>query len=157
MATTELSVRWTGEGLEYIGVDSKGNELQIGQTGISPGQMTLLGLASCMGMDVVSILKKKQQDVKDIEIDIIATQPDSHPRFYQNVEVHFTVKGENVEPKAVARSIELSRDKYSVVGHTFRQPVNLNTSFGIKQYETPSGEPFFSPTGYAALDEWWSD
>lgn len=157
MATTELSVRWTGEGLEYIGVDKKGNQLKIGQVGISPGQMTLLGLASCMGMDVVSILKKKQQDVQDVEIEIIATQPATHPRFYQNVQVHFTVKGEKLEPKAVARSIELSRDRYSVVGHTFQQRVDLKTSFAVKKEVVPSGTPFFTPTGYAALDEWWSD
>jgi len=71
--------------------------------------------------------------------------------------VHFTVKGQNIEPKAVARSIKLSRDKYSVVGHTFQQQVNLKTSFAVKREVMPSGTPFFAPTGYAALDKWWSD
>ena len=156
MSTTQLSVRWTGEELNYIGTDSKGNQLQIGGQSLSPGQMVLLGLASCMGMDVVSILKKKQQQISDVEVEIIAHQPDKHPRLYETVEVHFTVKGENVESKAVARSIELSRDRYSIVGHTFQRAVDLKTSFAVKKDYIPEhSEPFFPPTGYAALDEWW--
>jgi putative redox protein len=133
MRTTQISARWTGEALDYVGTDSKGNLVAMGGDNISPAQMVLLGLAGCMGMDVLSILEKKRQKPADILVRVTGRQPDDYPRPYQVVEVAFTIKGDKVDPKAVERAIELSIEKYCVVGQTLQNKVEITTSFTIEE------------------------
>ena len=133
MSTVQISARWTGEGLNYVGADTKGNEIKMGRDGMSASQLVLLGLAGCMGMDVVSILEKKRQTIADVEVQVTAQQPDEYPKPYQDIEVAFTVKGDNVDPKAVARALQLSMEKYCIVGQTLQDKVKLTTSFTIEE------------------------
>jgi putative redox protein len=132
MRQTQVSARWTGEALTYVGVDSRGHEILMGGQHVSPAQMVLLGLAGCMGIDVLSILEKKRQRVSDVQIQVTAQQPDEYPRPYQVIDVIFVIKGERVEPQAVSRAIELSKEKYCVVGQTLQNQVEINTSFVIE-------------------------
>jgi putative redox protein len=132
MGTKQVSARWTGEGLHYIGIDSKGNEIGMGGNDPSPSEMLLMGAAGCMGMDIVSVLQKKRQDVESIDVEVTGHQPDDYPKPFQTVELAFIVKGNNVDAKAVERAIALSRDKYCVVGQTLQNMVELKTSFTVE-------------------------
>jgi putative redox protein len=93
----------------------------------------LLGLAGCTGMDVVSILEKKRQKISDIEIMVIGHQPDQYPKPYHKIQLHFVVKGEDLDPQAVERAIQLSEEKYCVVGQTLQTEVEIKTSFRIEE------------------------
>src|SRR5262245_64391649 len=133
MRTTQISARWTGEELNFVGTDTKGNQIAMGGDQVSPGQMVLLGLAGCMGMDVVSILEKKRQKVATVQVQVTGYQPDDYPRPYQVAEIAFTITGDQVDSKAVARAIELSKEKYCVVGQTLQNEVSITTSFAIAE------------------------
>ena len=133
MGTVNVSARWTGEKLNYVGTDSKGNQIQMGGDNISPSQMLLLGAAGCMGMDVASVLQKKRQAVACIEVQVTGHQPDEYPKPFHTIELAFTVKGDRVNPQAVERAIELSRDKYCIVGQTLQHEAELKTSFTVAE------------------------
>ena len=133
MGTKRVSARWTGEGLHYVGQDSKGNQILMGGDDPTPSELLLIGAAGCMGMDIASVLQKKRQAVSSIEVQVAGHQPDDYPKPFQVVEIAFTVKGDNVNPAAVERAIELSRDKYCVVGQTLQHAVQLRTSFKIEE------------------------
>ncbi|MDM8520348.1 OsmC family protein [Anaerolineales bacterium HSG6] len=132
MGKTTVSANWTGEKLYYIGTDTKGNQVSMGGRNVSPGQMLLLGAAGCMGMDVVHVLRKKRQDVTDVQVQVTGYQPDEYPKPYQTVEINFTIKGNDLKPNAVERAIELSKNTYCVVGQTLKNPVELKTSYTIE-------------------------
>jgi putative redox protein len=132
MGTTNVSARWTGEKLNYVGTDTKGNQIPIGGDNVSASQMMLLGLAGCTGMDVVSILQKKRQKVTGVEVQVTAHNPDTYPKPYQVIELDFIVTGENLDPKAVARSIQLSEEKYCIVGQSLQNIVEIKTSFTLE-------------------------
>jgi putative redox protein len=132
MGTKQVSARWTGEKLNYVGVSSNGTEVPMGGDNASPSELLLMGAAGCMGMDIISVLQKKRQAVESIDVQVTGHQPDDYPKPFQIVELNFTVKGDNVDPKAVERAVALSRDKYCIVGQTLQTPVELKTSFSIK-------------------------
>ena len=132
MHTLQLSAHWTGEALDFVGIDTKGLQLNMGGDNFRPSQLLLLGLAGCTGMDVVSILQKKRQTITGVEVQVTAHQPDEYPKPFQVVELNFVVKGDNLDPQAVERAIELSRDKYCVVGQTLEHEVEIKTSFTIE-------------------------
>jgi putative redox protein len=136
MATRQVSAKWTGEDLDFVGIDTRNNQVKMsGKDGLAspPSQLMLLGLAGCTGMDVVSILQKKRQKISDVEVMVIAHQPDDYPKPYHTIQLHFIVKGENLDPDAVERAIQLSEDKYCVVGQTLKTNVDIKTTFKIEE------------------------
>lgn len=132
MNFVELSAKWTGEGLNCIGLDRKGQEIKMGKEGYSPGELLLLSLAGCMTIDVVNILQKRRQNIVDVSMAVKAHQPEDYPMPYKIVELHLTIKGENISDKAVEKAIELSKNTYCTVGQTLQIPVDIQTSYTIE-------------------------
>jgi putative redox protein len=134
MGMSKVSAHCTGEALNYVGVDSKGKEVRMGgKEGFPPTQMMLMGLAGCMGMDIVSILQKKRQDVTYVDVQVTGYNGDEYPKPYHTVELAIKVQGNKVSPNAVERAIALSVEKYCIVGQTLQNEVALKTSFTIEE------------------------
>ena len=133
MGTSQITARWTGENLNFMGETPKGHQFEMGKGLATPSQLMLMGLAGCTGMDVVSILQKKRQKIDDVEVQVIAHNNDDYPKPYHTVELKFIVKGQDLDPKAVERAIHLSHDKYCVVGQTLQNETKITTSFEIKE------------------------
>ena len=47
--------------------------------GFAPLELMALSLAGCTAMDVISILRKKRQDVTDFEVRVDADRAEEHP------------------------------------------------------------------------------
>jgi len=101
--------------------------------GISPMELMLTALAGCTGMDVISILRKKKQDVTGFEVEVEGARADEHPKVYTEIWVRFTITGRNVDQKAVDRAIELSRDKYCGAAATLRHTATMHYSTDIRE------------------------
>lgn len=101
----------TGHTLRIDADASVGGE----NTGSEPKGLLLLSLASCTGMDVISILRKKRQVVTSYEVNVYATEATEHPKVYTSILVEHVISGPKVDAPAVARAIELSITKYCPV------------------------------------------
>lgn len=97
----------------------------------SPMELLLVALGSCTGVDVVSILKKKRENVTGYSVEVRGQRRAKHPRSYQRMEVHHIVTGRNISERAVAQAIELSEQKYCSVAATLRPTVEIVSSFEI--------------------------
>ncbi len=136
-----VTVRWSGN-RQFIGWDEAGHGIVMDTsvaykgegTGIRPIELVLYGLAGCTGMDVISILEKKRQDVRGITIEVKGIQrEDDYPKIYTDVEIEYVVTGYGVSPEAVRRAIELSEEKYCAVGGMIAGKVRLTTSFTVEE------------------------
>lgn len=115
----DAKVVWK-HGLSFTGLADTGFELPLGadpsvggeNDGFRPMELFAIGLAACTGMDVISILRKKQQDVTAFEVRTRVNRTDQHPKVFSAVEVEYVVSGRNIDPAAVERSVELSITKY---------------------------------------------
>jgi putative redox protein len=110
-------VRWVGED-HLAGEGGSGNRVEMdgdGVAGFSPSELVAVALGGCTALDVVSILRKKRQDVSSYEIAVEAQQREDHPRAFTEVVVEHRVSGEALDPEAVRRSIELSASRYCTV------------------------------------------
>ena len=84
-------------------------------SGFRPMQLVLVGLGGCTGMDVLSILRKKRQDVTGFEVHLDAKTADEHPRVFTQISINYIVRGRGIKAAAVERAIELSDTKYCPV------------------------------------------
>jgi putative redox protein len=103
--------------------------------GVNPMELLLTALAGCTAMDVISILRKKKQDVTGLEVQVEGTRGDEHPKVYTDITVHFIVTGRYVKPAAVERAIELSRDKYCGAATTLRHTAAIHYTHEIIKAE----------------------
>jgi putative redox protein len=128
-------IKLAGEDL-FIGYTPSGHTITIDtdsgrNSAPSPMELLLLALGSCTGVDVVSILRKKRQDVTDYRVEVRGERREEHPRSYKRMEVHHIVTGRNVSERSVARAIELSEKKYCSVAATLRPTAEIVSSFEV--------------------------
>lgn len=113
VAKLETGMRFDAQATSGYHVTLDSNEVSGGQdSGFSPMEMLLIGLAGCTGMDVISILRKKRQDVTGYEVHVQGIRTDEHPKVFVEISVEHLVTGHNIQPAAVARAIELSETRY---------------------------------------------
>ena len=98
--------------------------------GPSPMQALAFGLAGCMAMDVVHVLKKGRHDLRGMRADLTGQRANEEPRRFTAIALHYTVTG-NVPAEAVERAITLSREKYCSVWHSMRQDIELTVTFKV--------------------------
>ena len=89
-------------------------------SGARPMQMLLMGLGACSGIDIVSILKKQRQEIKDFTISIEGEREQGkEPALWKFVKVNFTLSG-NIDAEKAQKACALSIDKYCSVAATLR-------------------------------------
>nr|MBN1228188.1 OsmC family protein [Anaerolineae bacterium] len=99
--------------------------------GMRPQSLMLVSLGGCTGMDVISILRKKRQDVTGLAITIQGEKAEEHPKVYTRIAIHFEVTGHEVKPDAVERAIDLSINSYCPVAGLLKQVVPIETTYTI--------------------------
>ncbi|HEV2826739.1 MAG TPA: OsmC family protein [Pyrinomonadaceae bacterium] len=97
----------------------------------TPMELLLLALGSCTGVDVVSILRKKRQDVTDYRLEVRGERRPEHPRSYSRIAVHHIVTGRNISEQSLTQAIELSDKKYCSVAATLRPTAEIVSSYEI--------------------------
>ena len=129
---TKVELIWS-EGLRFAA--TAGSNATVvdgdGKAGLSPVQFAAVGMAGCMGADVVAILQKGRQPITGLRVSFSGERAPVSPRRFTRIVLHFHVMG-GVEPDAVERAIALSRETYCSVWHSMRQDIELVTSFDIR-------------------------
>lgn len=141
---SNVALRWAGkESQLFYGRDSYGHVLMAGSwsegepeqqdwKAVKPSDLLMLSLASCSAYDVVMILKRQRQELTDLYVAVDGKQASDPPYQFTDIHLHYIVEGNDLDPKKVARAIELSEEKYCSVAATIRGVANLSHSFEIK-------------------------
>ena len=98
--------------------------------GLRPMELILGGLAGCSSFDILSILRKSKQPVKDFRVEITAHRRETWPKIFTDIHLLYRVWGE-VEEKQLERAINLSVEKYCSVTKMLEQVVNIHTKYEI--------------------------
>ncbi len=143
MALKTASLTLEGDGLRLVGSVGSGHTIIMdngeGDTGARPSELIPLALAGCTAMDVISILRKKRQDVRRYSVEAAGTQMDGHPNAFTRIDVKHVIEGVGLDGAAVARAIELSATRYCAVGTTLASGmVEIHNGYRIIDIETGS-------------------
>lgn len=126
-----VSLSWSGD-LRFAAAsgDARVTLDSAGAAGPSPVQALAMGLAGCMAMDVVDIVKKGRHPLTAFEATLSGDRADEPPRRFLRITLHFVAHGD-VPAGVVERAIQLSRDRYCSVWHSMRQDIELVTTFDV--------------------------
>jgi putative redox protein len=136
----KATVTWD-HGLSLTGTAGSGFSVNLGAStavggdddAMRPMEMLLTGLVGCTAMDVISILKKKRQDVTSFRVWAEAEQAESHPRVFKNIHIHYVVGGNEIDPRAIERAIELSETRYCPAQAMLSKVVEMSLTYEIEE------------------------
>jgi putative redox protein len=119
MSRIELS-RVQGE-FGFEAKDENGHIVRMDSSPESGGWdfgVLLMGLAGCSAIDVLTILKKQRQEVRDYKMVVNGErEKGKEPSLWQTVEVEFHLWG-NIDKDKAQKAVELSIEKYCSVAAT---------------------------------------
>ncbi len=86
--------------------------------GVRPMQMLLMGLGGCSAIDVIIILKKQRQNVRDYKMVIKGDrEAGKEPSLWKDITLEFHIYGE-VDIDKAQKAVDLSLNKYCSVAAT---------------------------------------
>jgi putative redox protein len=115
----KVRIKWV-EGVAFMAETESGHAFVMDgapegggrNLGPRPMETVLAGTGGCTTYDVVAILRKARQDVRDVQVSIDAERATEDPKVFTRIHMHFTITGRALKPEAVERAIRLSADKY---------------------------------------------
>ena len=99
--------------------------------GMRPMQLLLAAAGSCSSIDIILILKKQKQNLKDLEVEVTAEREQGKvPSLYSNIHIHFKFFGDVLDVKA-KRAVDLSVEKYCSVVKILEKTAKVTSSYEI--------------------------
>jgi putative redox protein len=131
----QATVTWT-DGEQFRAVGPSGHALLLDadrerNSGPGPMELLLVALGGCTGADVVSILKKKRQQLTALEMRVEGERAPEPPMVWTRLKVHYRLVGKSLDPRAVEHALELSRTKYCSVAATLARTASIEWSHTI--------------------------
>jgi len=136
---TNATLTWI-EDMQFVAQSDSGHAILMDaaesagghDTAARPMEVLLMGLLGCTAMDVISILKKKRQPVQDFKIFATSERAKEHPHAYKKIHLEYVAYGD-VDLEALARSIQLSEEKYCGAMATVRGVAEITSSYRVEK------------------------
>ena len=126
------------EGMAFSAISGSGHEIILdtrddgGQNqGPSPMELLLMGTAGCTAMDVISILRKKRQDVTAYQVVIHGTRAAAYPQVFTDITIEHIVTGHQISETALTQAIDLSVNKYCGAQAMMSKTANITVTHRI--------------------------
>ncbi len=131
----EVRLKKTKKDLEFI-ADNGVYQFNIcstpnkdkGVIGFSPMELILEGVAGCMSIDIMMILKKQRQLVESYEVVIRGNRVEEIPRVFERIDMQVHLKGA-ILPKKIRRAIDISAQNYCSVLKMIEKAADVRISY----------------------------
>ena len=101
--------------------------------GARPMELMLMGLGGCTSIDLILILKKQRQPLKDLKIEVTGEREQiegTEMKPFKKINIHYKLFGE-LDPARVEKAISLSMDKYCSATAQLRPSAEITHSYEI--------------------------
>lgn len=117
----------TGHTIVMDGPEESGGSNQGGR----PMEMLLVGMGGCTAYDVVTMLRKGRQDVRECRVEIDAQRASDPPKVFTQIHLHYSFEGENLQASKIERAINLSTEKYCSATVMLAETARVTHSYEI--------------------------
>ena len=138
----ECKINWLAtSGMAFMAETGTGHILNMdgapeaGGRNLAPRPMELMlaGAGGCTAFDVVLILQRSRQNISACEVSLQAERAETDPKVFTKINLHFTVKGKDLDPSKVERAINLSHDKYCSATAMLANTAEITHTFEVVQ------------------------
>lgn len=126
MAGEIVSRARLGAGMRFEATTASGYQVMMDaaasiggqEAGPGPMEVMLAALAGCVGITVISLLRKQRQDVTDYELRLAGRQAEQHPHVFTAITIEHHLTGHGLSRGAIGRAVELAEQRYCPVSTT---------------------------------------
>lgn len=97
----------------------------------SPMELLLSALTSCAAVEIVSMIKKRRRNFKNLKAVTSGVRAETSPRYFKNINIKYLICSTDLKKEEAERFISLALDKYCSVGASLRKDTIVNHSFEI--------------------------
>jgi len=117
-----------------ITAEDENNSLLLAGNGkaMSPMKALLASLGGCTGIDVLMILQKMREDVKEVNVYMDYERSQNYPKIYTKIHIKYVIIGK-VKKESVEKAIKLSEDKYCSISAMLSKSTEITRSYEIKE------------------------
>ncbi|TON69784.1 osmotically inducible protein OsmC [Vibrio parahaemolyticus] len=130
----QAEVKWV-EDFKFLGQSQSGHSIVMdgngGATAPSPMEMVLMAAGGCSSVDVVDGLKSAGQKVVSVNAKLTTERRETAPRIFTQVNIHFEVSGDELDPEVVAKVAADSLENYCSVCLMLGKGVEMTHSWEI--------------------------
>ena len=131
------------EGLSLVGKSDSNHWVPLdsvktfggAEAGNKPMEMVLIALGGCSAMDVLSILKKMREDVRDFDVELEAERASDHPAVFTKIHLKYVVTGKDLKDENINKAIDLSMNKYCSVSAMLKDSVDITWDFSLQEVD----------------------
>ena len=140
----ECRVSWLGSGgMAFSAETGSGHQVTMDGTPEAGGknsaprpmELILAGTGGCSAFDVVLILQRARQEISACDVQLTAERAETEPKVFTKINLHFTVKGKNLDLAKVERAVKLSHEKYCSATTMLAKTAEITYSIEIQNDE----------------------
>ena len=125
MATNIVHLNWNPE-QEFILNDADDHKIVMKKPkGVKPSDLLAMALIGCSSYDVVEILQKQRQDLRQLRVSAESFQDETPPWRFRRIHIRYQAVGKGIDPEKLRKAIEISEEKYCSVYATLKDAIEI--------------------------------
>ena len=131
MASDKVQLNWNSEE-QFVLSDKEDFKIKMKRPGgVKPSDMLAMALIGCSSVDVVEILQKQRQDLRELKVTAESTQDDSPPWRFRKIHIHYQAIGKDIDLEKLAKAIRISEEKYCSVYATLKDAIEITHDYEV--------------------------
>ncbi|MCX8181705.1 MAG: OsmC family protein [Candidatus Methanomethyliaceae archaeon] len=135
----KASVRWNGD-LKLVGKDQFGHEVLMeahkryggSGEGTTPMDLFLMALGGCASLEIITMLKSRNQNLTSLDVELEGIRREEHPRFFSKISVKFKFQGA-LDDNIVDRVVRLTMTKLCPIAAMLSNISEMKWSYEISK------------------------
>jgi len=118
-------------------LNESGNKLNIDmyekdkKENLSPMELLLSAVTTCAAVEIVSMIKKRRREFRDLKAESSGIRAETHPMYYKKINIKYIIYSKDLQDSEADRFISLALTKYCSVGSSIRKDTEVVHSFNI--------------------------
>ncbi len=131
MASDTVHLNWNPE-QQFILSDNNNYKIKMKRPGgVKPSDMLSMALIGCSSVDVVEILNKQKQDLRQLKVTAESTQDETPPWRFRKIHIHYQAIGKDIDLDKLGKAIRISEEKYCSVYATLKDAIEITHDFEV--------------------------
>ena len=131
MASDKVQLNWDLE-KQFILSDKEDFQIKMKRPGgVKPSDMLAMALIGCSSVDVVEILQKQRQDLRELKVSAESTQDDNPPWRFRKIHIHYQAIGKDIDLEKLGKAIKISEEKYCSVYATLKDAIEITHDYEV--------------------------
>jgi len=133
MATNTVHLNWNPE-KQFILSDRDDYQVIMKKPGgVSGSDLLPMSLIGCASFDVVEILRKQRQDLRELQVTAESIQDENPPWRFRKIHIRYRAVGKGIDPEKLRKAIQISEEKYCSVYATLKDAIEITHDFEVME------------------------